>query len=312
MLLAMNMEFMTEVTAFETVLGLIWRRGHHDQSVPPVEFRSSVLGKNLQRLMAESKKLVFILPAFPAKSPNPLKTAGTLPDLGELIALKNLHELCQEIRLIYPAGAEVLICSDGRVFNDLVLVSDRDLLNYQREIQQMIAEFGLSTLKTFSLDDVWEAEDFSTLRKKLVEEYGQTLDQIQERRKGDPQFQNLFNGIHRFVLEDRRALFPEESRSSLEKKTKQVAAEVIQRSGAWDGLLAETFSDTLRLSIHPYPAGHSKFGIKLVPGGDRWATPWHNVLLRDEKGERLVKKAEAVAAGAVEKKFGGRYVYFQA
>jgi pyoverdine/dityrosine biosynthesis protein Dit1 len=59
-----------------------------------------------------------ILPAFPFKSPNVRdKVLGTLPDLGEQLALVHLNGLCENIARIYEPGADVYISSDGLVYN---------------------------------------------------------------------------------------------------------------------------------------------------------------------------------------------------
>lgn len=59
-----------------------------------------------------------VLPAFPMKSPNRSgKVLGSLPDLGEEIALSNLQSLCDSIRQVYEHGADCYITSDGLVYN---------------------------------------------------------------------------------------------------------------------------------------------------------------------------------------------------
>lgn len=45
------------------------------------------------------------------------KVLGTLPDLGEEIALIHLNGLCESIAEIYEHGAEIVITSDGLVYN---------------------------------------------------------------------------------------------------------------------------------------------------------------------------------------------------
>ena len=59
----------------------------------------------------QGKKISFVLPAFPGKSPNPAKVLGHLPDMAEKQALKFLNSLCKKIQKIYEPGAEVIICS---------------------------------------------------------------------------------------------------------------------------------------------------------------------------------------------------------
>src|SRR5687767_2994259 len=99
------------------------------------------LGK-IEALVARNAVIELVLPAFPAKSANPEKTTGTLPDLGELLAMRRLEALCVKIEEIYAPGARVVICSDGRVFSDLVGVTDADVTAYGQEIARMIADEG--------------------------------------------------------------------------------------------------------------------------------------------------------------------------
>ena len=59
-----------------------------------------------------------VSPAFPFKSPKRRdKTLGSLPDLGEELALMHLNGLCESIAEVYEQGAKVIIASDGLVYN---------------------------------------------------------------------------------------------------------------------------------------------------------------------------------------------------
>lgn len=58
----------------------------------------------LVSLIASEQTLEFTLPAFPCKSPNPNKVAGSLPDEGERLALRSLNDLCEQITHVYPLG----------------------------------------------------------------------------------------------------------------------------------------------------------------------------------------------------------------
>src|SRR5438552_731462 len=80
--------------------------------------------KKLRDFISRGEPIHFILPSFPAKSANPMKVLGTLPDMAERIAIGFLENCCRRIRAIYPPGARITICSDGRVFSDLVRVGE--------------------------------------------------------------------------------------------------------------------------------------------------------------------------------------------
>ncbi len=250
--------------------------------------------------------LHFVLPAFPAKSPNRQKTLGHLPDFGEVLALRRLNQLCQA-----SGEAELTICSDGRVFSDLVLVEDRLVKEYTETILSIIATENLAHLRTFHLEDVFPSLSYNEMRERLVRDYAETLDLIREKVRITAEYRHLFNGIHRFLFEDRLVLFPNRSRNQVREESKKFAYEVIQRSQAWGRLVEERFPDAVRLSIHPQLEGSQKIPIQLLPSKDAWATPWHNVTLFDGKGFSLVKRKVAESLGAELSYANGKYPFYQ-
>lgn len=270
--------------------------------------------QKIEAQMVQRKTLQFLLPAFPAKSPSPLKTAGHHPDLGEVLALNNLNEMCKKITNLYEPGAEVIICSDGRIFSDVVMVSDKIIDEYSEWIKSIIIEFNLEHLSTFAMDDLHQEMNGPELRERLVWQYAKSLDEVRFLVINDDDFRGLFNGVHKFMLEDQMGL-PENakiSKNQLNKKTKLLTYELIRRSDAWSTLLLDHFDDALRLSIHAYPLTHEKFGVKLVHSSEKWATPWHNVTVKKNDQFELMHLSEAEKLGAKKELFRGKYVYFQA
>lgn len=265
-----------------------------------------ILRKMTEKMMNE-EKLVFILPAFPAKSPSPLKTSGVLPDLGEVLALQNLDKMCREIFLNYAPGAEVIICSDGRVFSDVVGVSDELISAYAEGIDEIIRDFGLSHLKTFSMDELLPELKGDELRSVLLRNFSMTTEEVREKARNNP---SLFNGLHKFMVEDQLPL-SNLSKNQLTKQMKERTYELMKRSDAWSALLDEKFGDVLRLSIHPYPLANEKFGVKLVNCSEKWGTPWHNVTVKTKNGFELMHKVKALELGAKVKMFGGKYAYYE-
>jgi pyoverdine/dityrosine biosynthesis protein Dit1/AcrR family transcriptional regulator len=209
----------------------------------------------LQYFISQQLPIEMLLPAFPAKSPNPQKVLGTLPDLGEEIALTFLQQLCADIRQVYAPGVRVKICADGRVFADLVQVSDEDVSAYNVVLQQLITRLDCRDLEVLNLEDFIETPSFDAARAWITERYAEPLADLQARVRDSAHHRAMFNGIHRFVSEDGQALEPAKSKSRVKEASKAVAYEVIRRSNAWTRLLAEEFPHALRLSIHPqHPA----------------------------------------------------------
>jgi pyoverdine/dityrosine biosynthesis protein Dit1 len=61
----------------------------------------------IEKMIHKNRPIEFILPAFPAKSMNRDKTAGPLPDLGEILSLRFLNNFCEKIKSFYEPGAKV-------------------------------------------------------------------------------------------------------------------------------------------------------------------------------------------------------------
>lgn len=241
----------------------------------------------------------FILPAFPAKSPNHLKVLGSLPDLGEEIALRTLEDLCTEINTVYPPGASVTICSDGRIFSDLVGVTDQLVSDYVKGIKQLISQLELQHVNIINLEDVLQGDSFDVLREQVITDYAEPLDELRLRLTHSSDFKNLFNGIHRFITDDRKVTETQLSATKIKEESKLIALKVIQHSNAWTRLLAYVYPDAVRLSIHPYAAHSEKIGIRLTKAVDNWLTPWHGVVVLQEDGYVLMKKSDAEKAEAV-------------
>ena len=254
----------------------------------------------------ENKPIVCILPAFPSKSPNKEKVLGNLPDFAEKISLGFLNKLCAEVSRIYPVGMKILICSDGRVFNDLLDISESNISDYKKEIQNIITNNQFHYLSTFDLDDVYPNLSFCAMREKLMTNYGNSKEVLRNSilaaDSTRPSAKNvdakrMFLGIKKFLFEDSLFQGQKKSKAQLHKESKLKAYELILRSNAWSDILEDIFPDAVRLSIHPHVCGSKKFGIRLV-ADESWITPWHGVVLESNNGFRLVKKKAAEELGA--------------
>jgi pyoverdine/dityrosine biosynthesis protein Dit1 len=265
----------------------------------------------VRRCIGAGEPIHFLLPAFPAKSPNPQKVLGPLPDMGEEIALSFLEHICAEINALYAPGARISICSDGRVFADLVGVSEGDVSNYAAELRLMMERIETRSLDFFSMEDLFDVEDHAAMRDKLLFHYSDTLESIKERAHSFDHHRALFNGIQRFLFEDRLVLEPDKSRNQVRNECKDLAYRVIQRSDSWARLLSDCFPTALRLSIHPQSPHSEKIGILMGEARDTWLTPWHGVALKQQDKFILTRRHEAEALGARVIERDGRPSYFQ-
>jgi len=267
-------------------------------AVEPCPRCAAVHSQPMLRQIARGEPVLFVLPAFPGKSPNSEKVLGPLPDLAEALSLEFLNALCERVAEVYPPGARVIICSDGRVFNDVVGISDEDITAYQRELRALAQRIGPRTLELRHLDDVYPEAAHQEMREILTARYGEDLATVKARvhEGGDALAQ--YRGTTRFLLEDSDRLDPSTSRSARQRDSRERAYVVIQRSGAWSKLIALRFPDAVRLSIHPHACGADKIGIALMDAADAWQTAWHGVAVDLGEGFLLMKRREAESLGS--------------
>ncbi|WDU60434.1 isocyanide synthase family protein [Pseudomonas poae] len=256
----------------------------------------------IQYFVEAGKPVELVLPAFPAKSPNLRKVLGQLPDMAEKICLQALNTLCANIKNIYSPGAKLTICSDGRVFSDLIGVDDQDVSRYQHVIQTIITQSYPEHLRLYNLEDCAQfdasATDFARLRQLMAARYAEPCDSIKSTLMKSQDGVLLYRAITRFMFEDNWAPDYVGSKNSLQKKSKLLAVSVIQRSWAWGALLADEFPNAIRLSIHPQPATSLKIGIHMMPTQDCWMTPWHGVAVKVGEKYVLMSRHAAQLCGA--------------
>lgn len=147
----------------------------------------SAFDKTVRDAVDSGKPFHMVLPAFPFKSPNNIdKTLGTLPDLGEEVALARLENITADLERNFSIRASLSIVSDGLVYNgnhfvfvhddltsvslaniviDLLGVPEEKVWNYGTRLREL-AEAKFPHIKFARLHDLVGMEP-----AKDVEEY---------------------------------------------------------------------------------------------------------------------------------------------
>ncbi|CAN5610114.1 hypothetical protein BH23PAT2_BH23PAT2_10260 [soil metagenome] len=263
----------------------------HDVAIQTIRERAGVF-------VDQNKPIQMILPAFPCKSVSRRKVFGELPDKAEELSLRFLDGICKSsVRQIHSAGAELTICSDGRVFSPIVRVSDEAVSRYSSKLEQTVDKHGFSSISLFHLENAFSG-DKESIRDQLFQDFATPIDELKAQAKQDLSLMSTFRGITRFMFEETLAWDEQQgmkrSRNQVQKDAKQRAWQVVQASQAWSALTdTEIFSNALRLSIHPQADSSHKFGVTLLPTRDSFLTPWHGVaVVNEEIGNRLVRKSD--------------------
>lgn len=99
--------------------------------------------KKLSMLIEDNKKIIFFLYGFPFKSRNlEKKCLGIDPDLGDVIALVTLQNICSEVKKRYPPGAECLVISDGPHTCDALGVPEEEVNEYLKNLSSIASKIG--------------------------------------------------------------------------------------------------------------------------------------------------------------------------
>jgi pyoverdine/dityrosine biosynthesis protein Dit1 len=153
-------------------------------------------------------------------------------------------------------------------------------------------------LELFGLDGLYRGCTYETMRRLLMERYGEDVEELERQVRAGGNLVTLYRGLTRFLLEDADRPDYKKSRAGLQRECRRRAYGVMQRSRAWGRLVAERFPEDVRLSIHPQPCGSDKLGINLLEAADNWITPWHGTAV--DVGGRfvLMKRYQPEALGA--------------
>ncbi|WP_080693561.1 isocyanide synthase family protein [Pseudomonas chlororaphis] len=301
--------------AFEIMRILFHKRRLLPMSKEVEDFESEARPhvSKLLHFMDKKEPIHLILPAFPAKSPNRKKTLSAYPDKGEEVALAHLNEICQRIQTVYSPGAKLTLCSDGRVFADIVRIPDEDVTTYKKDLIDRVSFPYRDVIDFFDLDDAYPSiTDYDCLREELMINHGESLHKLRLKCKTDISAGEMYKGICRFLVEDFSGLdeFGGHSKSGVLNIARPAAYRVIQRSNAWSQLLKRYFPTSIRLSIHPQPRVSEKIGAFLVETKDAWRTPWHSVALKRGETISLVPRSRAESEDAHLIFENGRASYF--
>lgn len=265
----------------------------------------------IKKFVENKEKIQMIIPAFPVKSPNPHKTLSSIPDYAEVLALQKLDQICESISEIYAPGAHIILCSDGRIFCDILPFIEKDVESYSSEIKNIIARENFKNLSIFNLENMFSQNEYLKIKDNFVKEFPDNIESLKKKRFYSPDFFVMFSGLNKFIYEDLSYLFSDKEKPWLRNEAKNITFQIIQRSNTWSKLIERNFPNAVRLSIHPQAAIGKKIGLNLIDADDIWRTPWHSVCCWKDNRFFLTTKENAEALGARLTKVDDKYPYYR-
>lgn len=249
----------------------------------------------VEKFTATNSPIGFAMLGLPFKSTNHRdKVLGDLPDLGEELTMRNFEAFNEEIKRVYPPGINILVASDGYMFNDILGVTEREVQVY-KEITSAFA-----TNRTVSILDIHDfypgSNSISAKREKLMQQFGYTWDKMEQEILFNPDVNLLYKGMIRF-MEEELADKPFASNNQRHKEAKRLSREMMLRNEAYNKLTRAELTDCIRLSMHPSVNNGYKYSFKLIPGEHTHHSPWHSVVVVGDKEAITMHKADAIQSG---------------
>ncbi|KAF5541764.1 Pyoverdine biosynthesis [Fusarium mexicanum] len=262
----------------------------------------------LEQAIRNKEHIRLVLPAFPFKSSNrTAKVLGTDPDDAERISILYLEGLCKALEEATELHIELLITSDGVMYNDLLDISDEEVWQYGEGIRRIAKEQGCShifftRLGAIISDDLGSVANLDEYlrnapeyRRQLEELLPSGFDPAQE-IKTNHDVKLTYLGYKRFLDLEMQNASPDGSNLSLRDRKAITAKNMIKRGKAYSEAIKKSYPDAIRLSIHESD-DVNKISIAILPlvSGNRM-TPWHGALVRAVNGDLAMSHALSVSA----------------
>lgn len=249
----------------------------------------AILADKFDHFVNRNQPIEFVMLGFPFKSTNIRdKVIGVLPDLGELLTLKNFSKFNEDIKVVYKPGIKLNMVSDGFVFNDILEVPDSRVDDYKQ------ISMAMSKDAPIEWHDLWS---FTKSREHLMENFAPTPVQLEQSILMNPDVNFLYRGMVIFMQEEiAMKSFP--SNNQWQKAAKKLAREMMLRNEAYSALVNHEFSNAIRLSMHPSVNNGAKYSFQLIKGKSTRYSAWHCAIAVDEQGQIVtIHRKDAEAAG---------------
>jgi pyoverdine/dityrosine biosynthesis protein Dit1 len=242
-------------------------------------------------VIRERGRLLVVLPGFPFKDQNILRVpfGAEYPDLAEVSFMLRLHRLTQIVYQFHPYGADVLVLSDGSVYEDIFEVPTGSSDGYLRRLRFLRQQMNLSgTISFLPLKDLYDV-----VRERVAHVEDFVRRSISELRR-DPTtratFDSLDSGMKRNLSNaeilgelafDERVRSMADSGATEESPMVQAAAKELQHRAVHAaneyavfnlmmrrlGLIERFFPEAIRGTVHPK---RGQFGLNGASGGFAW------------------------------------------
>jgi len=267
--------------------------------------------KKIEYSISQNEPIKFMLPAFPFKIANPLKSFRDDADLAEIGAFARFNEINLQIKKFYKPGAQFHVFHDGHLYFRHFLHSEADADRYFNSMKRFIKELGLEdvVLLRNAFEELKEINNFDEIYQQARKEMTNLW---QEGKFSNEKIQTIIQSAKNNVkLSDvpyhvlYKINFAEDwDLTNEEKKLKQEISEradkcafeymVVQHALEKANFFNERVPNGVRLTVHP-KEGH--IGVFLVKRKTH-LLPWMGVgVLKNNGSVSVHYESELISNG---------------
>ncbi len=140
-----DLELKNQKTLAEKILHIITSGRYRNgmlETIKLEKYGPVMLGK-IQACIDKRSPIEIVLPAFPFKVRNPIKSTRGDADLAEVGAFLKFYEICLQIQRIYPEGAVFHIFHDGHLYYKSFLHEKSDADRYLKTLRLFLKKLDL-------------------------------------------------------------------------------------------------------------------------------------------------------------------------
>lgn len=258
--------------------------------------------KHINYFVERNEPVRFMLPAFPFKIKNPLKSSRADADLAEVASFCKFNEIHLQIKRVYPQGAQFHIFHDGHLYYRHFLHDKEDADRYYHSLKAFVNKLGLD--EVIKIRDAFEelqkfndfAEVYDQARKEMQNLWSigaDTNERILNIRKSAHDNINLSDVSEDVLLQINTREFAnlpndiQQVKNEIDKRSDACAFEYMTVQHALEKLdfFSRNVPEGIRMTVHPK---EGQIGVYLVKK-TTFLLPWMGVGILKKNGEASVR-----------------------
>ncbi|WP_395319851.1 L-tyrosine/L-tryptophan isonitrile synthase family protein [Fructilactobacillus frigidiflavus] len=250
----------------------------------------------IKTLQDSGDEIKIVLPSFPFKIPNPLKTWHHNLDAGEILCLKRLYLISFIIQELMDKPTKFVVISDGFIYSDICEIDSFEYKAYSQKAKDVINKMGISNNIEYvdMVDDVIgdDFEKYNQILKEVRLELKSWWDKNKDSDKVKYLISNMSSNIKTDDLD--YSVLRAINKENMDNLLEEYLVKINERSSAkafefTAKLVTLRITDTvinkykgcIRATVHPKKG---QYGIHLV-NKESQVFPWQGVVLQDKTGK---------------------------